>query len=123
MDVICADRENLTLGILAARFKYTGWQARLVRSAGEALEAVREQVPDVLVTEVQLEASNGYSLVRAIRRDPDPLINTLPILILSHMSQATDILYGFDLEATGYMTKPFDILRLEDDMRRLAGWD
>lgn len=123
MDVICVDREELTLGILATRFEYTGWQARFARVAEEALVLVHERVPDVLVTEVRLEASNGYSLVRAIRRDPDPLINTLPILILSHMSQTEDILLGFDLEATGYMTKPFDIIRLEADLRMLAGWD
>jgi two-component system phosphate regulon response regulator PhoB len=121
MDIICVDREELTLGILAARFKYIGWQARFARSADEAMAMVRDRIPDVLVTEVRLQASNGYRLVRSIRHDDDPLINTLPILILTHMGQTQDILYGLDLEVTGYMTKPFDIVRLEEDLRELAG--
>jgi DNA-binding response OmpR family regulator len=82
---------------------------------------VHERVPDVVVTEVQLESSNGYSLVREIRRDKDPLISTLPILILSHMGQVEDIFHGLNLEANEYMTKPFDIICLEEDVRRLAG--
>jgi DNA-binding response OmpR family regulator len=111
----------MTLGMLAARFKFTGWQARFARNAWEALAMVHERVPDVLVTEVQLEASNGYSLVREIRKDKDPLVNTLPILILSFMGQVEDIFHGLNLEADEYMTKPFDIVCLEEDVRRLAG--
>lgn len=121
MDLVCVDRDRLTLGILAARFAYKGWEARLAHSADEALALVHDQVPDVLTTSVQLEASNGYSLIRSIRRDRDPLINTIPILILTYMSQTEDILYGFSLQASGYLTKPFDLVRLEDDLWDLAG--
>lgn len=121
IDIVCVDREVLTLGILGARFEHTGWQARLVKSAGEALETIHEQVPDILMTEVQLEASNGYQLIKTVRSDPDPLIRSLPILILSHIGQPEDILFGLGLEATGYMTKPFDIVKLEEDLISLAG--
>lgn len=120
MNLVCVDREKLTLGILSARFNHLKWQTRFARSAIEALALVHAEKPDVLVTEIQLEASNGYSLIREVRRDEDWEVARLPILILSHMGQISDIMRGLGMGANGYVTKPFDLARLESDIEALA---
>jgi DNA-binding response OmpR family regulator len=123
ISLVCVDREKLTLGILTARFKYIGWTVRYARSAQEAFLLLRESIPDVLVTEIQLEASNGYSLIRDIRKDTNEAIAQLPIIILSHMAQSDDILRGIHMGANGYVSKPFDLIKLEEEIVLVSGSD
>lgn len=121
INIICVDRDKLTLGILAARFKYIGWTVRYARSAEEAFVLLRKGIPDVLVTEIQLEASNGYSLIHDIRKNMTEAIALVPILILSRMAQSEDILRGIDIGANGYVSKPFDLIKLEEEIIFMSG--
>lgn len=119
--LVCADREELARRILAARFHFLCWAAQFTSSAEGALDLIRAKIPEILVTEIQLEASNGYELIRAVRSDTCPDIARLPILVLSHMSQIDDREIAFRAGASEYLLKPFDLARLEDRIRALSG--
>ncbi len=120
MRLVCVDKDELTLGILEARFSHISWRARFCRSAEDALVMVRQSSPDVLITGIQLEASNGYNLISAIRADSNPRVAFIPIVILSYMSRNDYIMRGLRLGADDFIAKPFDLINLENDIRQLA---
>lgn len=87
------------------RFKVIG-----VQSAKEALQAVNETPPDIIILDLMMPGINGYELCQAFRENPQT--KGVPIVVLSAKSQMNDKLHAIDVGADDYITKPFDPLEL-----------
>lgn len=120
MHVVVADPEQPTKAMLQARYLYLGWRARFAESAEEAMRLLETETPDVLITEIQLLASNGYELLRNLRKHAHPRLRRLPALVLSHRGQPQDISLGLNAGADDYVVKPLDLVTLEERLLSMA---
>lgn len=86
----------------------------------EALNFFKKQKPDVLVIDIMMPIMDGYTLATEIRK----LDVQVPILFLSALTQADDVVKGFHLGANDYIRKPFKveelIVRIESLTKRIA---
>ncbi len=57
---------------------------------------------DLILLDVMMPEYDGWAVIKEIRKEDD-----LPIIMLTAMSQDSDELYGFELGANDYVTKPF----------------
>lgn len=80
-----------------------GYAVRAFGTGAGALESIEEQLPDLVLLDLQLPDIQGESLCRDIRK----LSNDLPIIILTAKDQIADKLQSFNLGADDYITKPF----------------
>jgi len=88
---------------LVRLFEAAGYSVE-VRGDGEsAIEALREAVPTAIVLDLRLPAMPGKEVCREIKRQN----STLPIVILSAISDASEIVLLLELGADDYVTKPF----------------
>lgn len=78
----------------------------VVESGEEALKAVREFTPDLVLLDIMMPGIDGYEVCRKLRANED-LTNT-KILFLSAKELLKDRLYGYEVGADDYITKPFD---------------
>ncbi len=85
---------------------------RVVEAAGgaEALALAREQLPDLVVSDVRMPGMNGYQLCREIKRDPE--LDFAPVILLSALDSAAGRLHGLEDGADDYLTKPFQTAEL-----------
>ena len=68
--------------------------------------------PDCLVIDVSLPGTmNGIDLLKVVRSDP--LLEFLPVVLLSERGTAEDRLKGYDAGADAYLSKPFDLEELQ----------
>lgn len=78
-----------------------------VCSIAEAKEQLNIRIPDIVITEVQLnDAGNGLELCRYLRSIPS--LKHLPIMILTSLATIQDKIAGFEAGADDYVVKPFD---------------
>jgi DNA-binding response OmpR family regulator len=82
-----------------------GHSVTVVPDGGQALDAVRERVPDLLILDVMMPAVNGHDVCRVLRAAPESA--QLPILMLTARAGEDDLLLGLDLGADDYLTKPY----------------
>ncbi|MEM9996203.1 MAG: ATP-binding protein [Bacteroidota bacterium] len=75
-----------------------------------ALALVRDRLPDLIVSDVMMPRHDGFSLLEALRADPET--DFLPIILLTARAEAEDRLAGLSLGADDYLTKPFDAREL-----------
>lgn len=84
----------------------------------EALDRIAKALPDVIVTEVDLEEGDGIALCMAIRRQSHTA--ALPVMMLSSRTAVQDRVAGFSAGADDYVVKPFDSRLLHARLRLLA---
>ncbi|MCW2880759.1 MAG: DNA-binding response regulator, OmpR family, contains and winged-helix domain [Sphaerisporangium sp.] len=85
-----------------------GYQAVLATTGGEALERVRDGVPDLVLLDLGLPDIDGVTVCRRLR-------TTLPftvIVVLTARSQEFEVVVALDAGADDYLTKPFRLTEL-----------
>lgn len=88
-----------------------GHSVKVVYNGVEALEAIKQNSPDLIVLDVIMPFMDGIEVCRRLRQDPQT--THIPIIFLTAMDRLDDKLEGFDAGADDYVTKPFDIQELE----------
>src|SRR3989304_727447 len=69
------------------------------------LQLAREQLPDLIISDILMPKMDGYDLLDELRRDP--VIATIPFIFLTAKTNRSEIRHGMDLGADDYLTKPF----------------
>ena len=81
----------------------------------EALELLRRDPPDLLLTDVEMPLLDGYALCKAAKADIETA--HVPVMICSSLGEAADLERGFDAGADDYLVKP---VVAEDLLSRLT---
>jgi CheY-like chemotaxis protein len=103
--VLVADDEEDILRLVTMIIERSGHQVRPVRDGAEALEAIREVRPDLVVLDISMPEVDGIEVLRRLREDEET--SELPVLLLSAQAQEADVRRGFATGANAYVKKPF----------------
>ena len=75
-----------------------------------AIEAIRKNPPDLVVTDAMMPGLDGFGLLAAIRNDPE--LRDLPVIMLSARAGEEARIEGLEAGADYYLTKPFSAREL-----------
>jgi PAS domain S-box-containing protein len=100
-----ADMRDYVRRLLGAR-----WQVETVTDGLAALDAIRNNKPDLLLSDVMMPGLDGFALLRELRGDQD--LRDLPVILLSARAGEEARVEGLDAGADDYLTKPFSAREL-----------
>lgn len=93
--------------VLRKALERAGIPSRAFERAEDVLEALREERPDVLVSDIRMPGMDGTSLLEEVkRRQP-----TLPVIIMTAYSDVESAVASFKGGAFEYLAKPFDVVK------------
>jgi two-component system chemotaxis response regulator CheY len=78
----------------------------------DALNKVRSQSFDLVLTDIRMPRMDGLEFVRTVRSELND--RALPIIIISTKGADQDIKLGMSLGASGYLSKPIAMARLRE---------
>ena len=78
---------------------------RIAGNGAEALEAVRESRPHLIISDVVMPVMDGYTMCRAIK--DDETLSDIPVIILTSLSDSQDVILGVEAGVDYYLTKPY----------------
>ncbi len=88
-----------------------GYNTLEATNGNEALETLSQNLPDVILLDIMLgDSLDGFSILKIIKGDSR--IRHIPVIIISALTQDTNILNGLELGANDYVVKPFKINEL-----------
>ncbi len=97
--------DNVTL--LARYLEYEGYDQVVARDGQEALNKIRDEMPDLILLDVNMPNKDGFAVLEEVRSDY--AIAHIPIIILTAARlDPSDVQSGLNLGADDYVTKPFD---------------
>ncbi|WP_446209670.1 ATP-binding protein [Micromonospora sp. IBSANI012] len=103
--ILVADDNADMRAYLARLLTAQGWRVDTVGDGRQALDAIRRDPPDLVLTDVMMPELDGFALVRTLRGKPDT--RALPVVVLSARAGADAAVEGLDLGADDYVVKPF----------------
>lgn len=107
--ILVAD-DNADMRNYVRRLLGTRWDVETVADGQEALEAIRQNKPDLLLSDVMMPRLDGFGLLREVRSDHR--LRDLPVIMLSARAGEEARVEGLDAGADDYLTKPFSAREL-----------
>lgn len=108
--ILIADDLPDLLQALKETLEREGFVVTAVGDGQSALEAIRADPPDIAVLDLKMPRMTGFQVCEALRQDP--LLENLPVIILSASGNRDSKVAGLDLGADDFITKPVDVREL-----------
>ena len=118
--LVVEDEPNIVLS-LQFLMKKAGFDVRVARDGEEALQAVEERAPDMVLLDVMIPKRDGYDVCQTIRSNP--AWSDIHIIMLTAKGRDVDREKGLALGANDYVTKPFSTRDLTEKVKDILGAD
>ncbi len=108
--ILVVDDTRINLKVLNKIFTKNGYKVRLASNGVEALEAVRSELPDLIMLDVKMPEMNGYDVCAKLKKDKRT--HDIPIIFLSALNETEDKIKAFSVGGVDFITKPFRSVEL-----------
>ncbi len=92
--------------ILQLRLENRGYQVATAGDGIEALEKIRELLPDLVLLDIMMPKMDGIETVRRLKADPS--LPFIPVILVTARADAKDVVAGLESGGDDYLTKPVD---------------
>jgi DNA-binding response OmpR family regulator len=108
--ILVADDDSVLQRLLLHTLKLEGYEVLLANDGNAAWELATRERPDLVVLDVMMPGINGFELCQMLRQRPEMV--TMPIIMLSGLSDVQEKVRGLKAGADEYLTKPIDLREL-----------
>ena len=128
--IVVVDDDRDMASLVCDVLRQAGYNALSANSGSEALEIVKREIPDALISDLRMSGINGHQLQAELNR----LIPDLPVIVITAFGSIQSAVEAMKLGAFDYITKPFgndqlllvvsralENRRLRQDVKRLRG--
>jgi chemotaxis family two-component system response regulator PixH len=118
MSTVLVVEDGLTdMEIISQYLQQAGYSVISATSSEEAQEKMLNTLPDVIVLDVILPGKSGYEICRELQKNPST--SQIPIVFCSTKHTNVDKMWGKELGAKAYLSKPVNKEELEKTLKTL----
>ncbi len=117
--VLVCDDELMNRKLASKILKKEGYDVLEATNGQEAIDLLQNNRIDLILMDLMMPKMDGYEAIKIIKKDVNT--STIPLIIISALSDKEAINKGLSLSAYEYLTKPFDLiefrLRIANSMK------
>ena len=117
--ILIAEDSETELAYLQEILSATPHEITTTRDGLAAEAAARGNRFDLIILDVIMPGKNGFQVCRILKTDPG--LKTIPVILLTSKSEASDKFWGKKQGADAYITKPYDPMELLLEIKKLLG--
>ena len=117
--IVLAEDEPQIARLIEFKLKKEGYEVTWKENGEEALKAIKEDKPDLILLDVMMPVMDGYEVLRRLKEDEN--LKSIPVIMLTARAQEKDVVKGIDMGAEDYITKPFHPAELLARVKRILG--
>src|SRR5690349_11599337 len=99
--IVIAEDSRVQGLVLRQRLAAAGYESHIGLDGLLALELIHQHLPCVVISDIEMPRMTGYELCRSIKQDPS--LKHIPVILLSTLADAEDIIRGLDVGADNYV--------------------
>ncbi|KAB1641896.1 response regulator transcription factor [Gulosibacter chungangensis] len=113
---LVADDEEYLADLLRMTLRAEGWEVRVAATGRQALDAIHEFSPDIIVLDIMMPGMDGMTVLKRLREAKDDT----PVLFLTAKDDLDDRIAGIAEGGDDYVTKPFSLEEVVVRLRALV---
>ncbi len=104
-DILAVDDVSENLKLLLNLLIPAGYKVRPASNGAEALDAVMEKKPDLILLDIKMPGMDGFEVCKRLKADSQ--LKKIPIIFISALGETADKVKAFHAGGVDYITKPF----------------
>src|SRR5512147_555837 len=100
--ILVVDDEPRMIRFIQMNLELEGYQVSEASNGFEALNKIRDELPDLIILDVMMPDMDGFETLRLLRE-----VSAVPVIMLTVKADEADKVRGLELGADDYVTKPF----------------
>jgi two-component system response regulator AtoC len=112
--ILIVDDDRRILELLASALEDSGYQTRTAESLAAARAAIAHEEPDAVLLDIRLKDGDGLTLLAELRRE----YTRVPVIMATAYGDSDRTIAAMKAGAFDYVTKPFDVPKLLESLRR-----
>ena len=117
--ILIVEDNELNLRLFSDLLEAHGAEVRTVRDARDALAAMRDFLPQLVIMDIQLPHISGVELIKAMKADP--ALDAIPVMAVTAYAGKGDEARVREAGANAYVSKPISVSRFVAAVEGLAG--
>ncbi|PQB05079.1 response regulator [Aureitalea marina] len=113
---ILAIDDEQTIGVILENFLAEDYEVITKRSGAEALDWLETLLPDLIISDIQMEPMDGFQLLQEIRTIG--YMRHTPVIMLSGRTESSERIKCYQMGAQDYLTKPFNPEELKEVVKK-----
>ena len=104
-NILVVDDTPANLQLLSGMLKERRYRIRAAISGDLALQAARNEPPDLILLDIKMPGMDGYEVCRHLKNDEK--LRDIPVIFLSSLDEMKDKVKAFNVGGVDYITKPY----------------
>ncbi|MFA4991266.1 MAG: response regulator [Candidatus Omnitrophota bacterium] len=118
--IFIADDDEVVLESLKKLLVVSGYEVEATANPREVVSIIKSCKPDVILLDLLMPHLGGIEICEILNGDKET--RGIPIIIVSALSDHTDIKRAYKLGVTGYVTKPYDFEKLLQEIQKTISY-
>lgn len=110
--ILVVDDEPRMIRFIRLNLEHDGYEVHEAKNGEEALEELRDIMPDVILLDVMMPGIDGFETLEMVRE-----ISNVPVIMLTAKGDVDDRVKGLELGADDYISKPFSPAELSSRVK------
>ena len=106
--IYCVEDEKNIRELLIYTLETTGFSARGMANSKELKDALKEELPDLILLDIMLPGEDGYSILERLKASSET--KNIPVIMVTAKEAEYDKVRGLEAGADDYITKPFGMM-------------
>ncbi len=106
----CVDDDNTIREIEVYTLEQTGFNARGFADGVSMLEALKTEIPELIILDIMMPELDGIQVLKALRSEP--LYKDIPVIMATAKGTEMDKISGLNSGADDYLVKPFGVMEM-----------
>lgn len=106
--IYCVEDERNIRELLVYTLGTSGFEAKGLEDGQELKQALKEQLPELILLDIMLPGQDGYELLEFLKGNPDT--SQIPVIMVTAKEAEYDKVRGLEAGADDYITKPFGMM-------------
>lgn len=110
LKIFVVDDEERNLKLMEAMLVPLGYEVHLAVDGQDALDRIRDIMPDLLLLDVMMPRVDGFEVARQVKDDDET--KTIPVVMVTALSDISDRIKALEAGADDFLSKPVDLTEL-----------
>lgn len=106
----CVDDDNAIRDIEIYTLQTTGYKAKGFADGLSMLEALKTEIPELIILDIMMPGEDGIEILRKIRSSPET--KRIPVIMATAKGTEMDKIQTLDMGADDYLVKPFGVMEM-----------